>query len=194
MWIYSTASIILLFLLLFFYFFCQRLAPKAPTPALALKRSSSTKNKVSNTFRNFLRETKILYNDRTYLLCINISGIALNMTVVELVHISQFINHIDNKLLASLTSGFIITAFSVFGKASSFISAKILQFFLRRTLQVDVEAGLLFGCSVCLLCSHDCKTLIFTLEISSGEQLRVFAISHFSKLQQGIFIQKTKHW
>ena len=134
--------------------------PKAPTPALALKRFSEAKNQSTNSFRSFLNETKDLFQDWTYLLCISISGITYNMIAVQLVHLSQFINHIDNKISASLTSGFIITAVSVFGIAFSFISAKILQFFQQHTYQVVVGAGLLFGSSVCLLFSYFYKSLI----------------------------------
>ena len=160
MCIYLTAGIILLLLLMFFYFFASDLPPKAPTLALALKRFSGTKTQSIKTFPNFLRETKDLFQDQTYLLCISISGITFNMIIVQLVHLSQFINHIDNKISASLTSGFIITAFSVSGLVFSFISAKILQLFQQRTYQVNVGAGLLFGCSLCVLCSYYYKSLI----------------------------------
>ena len=160
MWIYLTAGIILLLLLMFFYFFASDLPPKAPTLVLALKRFSGTKTQSIKTFRSFLRETKDLFQDWTYLLCISISGVTFNMIVVQLVHLSQFINHIDDKISASLTSGFIITAVSIFGIAFSFVSAKILQFFQQHTYQVIAGAGLLFGSSVFLLFSYFYKSLI----------------------------------
>ena len=160
MHIYLTVGITLLLLLMFFYFFASDLPPKAPTLALALKRFSGTKTQSTKTFRNFLRETKDLFQDRTYLLCISISGVTFNMIVVQLVHLSQFINHIDDNISASLTSGFIITVVSVSGIAFSFVSAKILQFFQQHTYQVNVGAGLLFGSSVCLFFSYQYKSLI----------------------------------
>jgi len=160
MFMYSTTAVIFFLILLIFCLFASDLPPKAPTLALALKRISTSKTEIIRSFKGFINDTKVLFQDGTYLLCIGISGITYNMIIVEMVHLSQFINHIDDKISASLTSAYILTAFSVSGFVSSFIAAKALRFFQRYTCQVIVGSGLLLGSGICLLLSYYYKILL----------------------------------
>ena len=162
-YIYSAVEVILVLLFSFFCLFAKDLPPKPPTLALAKKRIIDVNLKETRTWSGFVACTKELFEDRTYFLSNVITGIAYNLIVIEMLHLSQLVNFImdgsNMTTSASLVSGFIILTFAIAAFPSSFLSSKILLYFQRHTAQINVGTGMLLGSVILILVSYYCKLL-----------------------------------
>ena len=186
MWIYSTVAIVLILLLLFLFVCAQDSPPKAPTFALALKRNvGKTMLRNVTPWKGFVSCIKELVKDKTYLLCVALSGVTLHLIVVEMLHLTQLIGKVvrdsNMKVSVSLTSGFIISAFAASAFASSFISAKLLLYFQRYAGQVVVGTGLMLVSGMVILLSYYCNSLVgfYIGNVALGMAARICTIPLF---------------
>ena len=181
-YIYSVVGVILLLLLLFFYVLAEDKPPKAPTLALAKKRITDAKLKETKSWSSFVGCTKELFFDKTFQFCINIAGVIYSLSLIEMLHLSQLLSHVisgsNMNNFVSLLGGYIVFTFAMSGLVSAFLSARILEYFQRHSLQIITGAGLLFGSCICLLFSYYFTFLagFFVGNIAWGVAVRISAI------------------
>ena len=181
-YIYLTVEVILFFLLLFFCMFAKDLPPKPPTLAQAKKRIIDATLNGTRTWNGFVTCTKELFQDRTYLLIAVLTGIAFNLVIIEMLHLSQLVNVVignsKTNTSASLVSGFIILAFAITAFLSAFLSNRILLYFQRHTVQIIVGTGMLLGSVILTLVSYYGKFLpgFFIGNIWWGLSVRICVI------------------
>jgi len=184
MYIYSTVAVILVLLLLLFYLFAKDLPPKAPTLALAQKRINEAELKETKSWNEFLRCSKELVQDETYLLCISLTGVIYSLALVEMLHLSQLVSTVvrdgdsSKEDYASLISGYAVLSFAASGFASAFLSAKILLHFKRHSKQIIAGTGLLLASGICILISYYYRALIgfYVGNVTWGVAVRICTI------------------
>ena len=163
LWMYLTLCIVLCLLVVYFWIYAEDLPPKAPTFALHQKRFDPSHNLAfCMSVKNFMSATKVLFQDVTYVLCVVVVGVAFNVILVQIVHLSQLVDDISDckSELAGRNSGYVLAAFSISALAGGYISANILNHYKSHTLQTTIGLSMMF-CSCCgLLLSYYLKSLL----------------------------------
>ena len=131
LYIYTPWVLTLAVLLVVFILFVKNLPPKPPSFGLLLKQNEDSSLYYALSFRNFIETTKILFQDRTFLLCSIVVGIFYNLSTIELLYLtdilSTIIKKLSNNYSADVLAGEITLAYSLTSISSVFLSAKLLN-------------------------------------------------------------------
>ena len=173
LWMFSALACTLFVLLLYIVIFAEDLPPKPPTRAMLLKRFLSTERPpLSQSFKDFFGDTKLLFKNKIFLLCTIVLGITHNLIVVEILHISQIVGKITNYsnkygLPNSVLSGLVLVVFTTSGIVVVFLAAKVLQKFKHYTRQTifGTTVGLLSGIAILLCYHYDILSGIFVFNV-----------------------------
>ena len=176
LWLFSTLAVTLCLLLIYIAIFAEDLPPKPPTYAMLVKRCSNTKKQsFQDSLKKFFCNTKLLFQDKMFLIAASVLGLTNNIIDVEILHLSQLVRKIthystDYGLSSSVLSGLVIVVTSLSGIFAVFVSAKVLQLYKRYSIQT------IFGTSLSL-CSAIGILLFYHYNVLSGLFLGNFIFS-----------------
>ena len=160
--IYATLAVVFCLLLIYFWIHAEDLPPKPPTRAMLLQRTSHNERD-GKSFQSFIKCTKTLFGNKTYVLFVIISGIIFNLNVIEILYVSQLVQTIlgtEYNAFVSRTIATIAITYSLSAVVGSFISSKILSIFKHHATQIVLGIVLDLLCILGLLLSFYFKSLV----------------------------------
>ena len=165
LWMFSALAISLCLILIYIAIYAADLPPKPPTYAMLKNRSVSTERPSAyESFKDFLKDTRLLFKNKMFLICIFVLGITRNMIMVEALHMTQLVGEISNYanehgLSNSVLSGLVLVVFATSGIIFMLASAKILQWYKCYVIQTIFGTSLGLASGIAVYLSYHYGTL-----------------------------------